>query len=146
MQGKTLTTIWNEANNVVTPAVDFGTADPLLADAASVASYLDFGSLGRVRYTEIDWSVSKPTTIDGSEITQGQNHVGSGVGDACRRPVGRRHCWEGLAKLSVLPMVAAQEQDKSDVTSVLDTWTLTDAAVTNFASSSEGLDCPGCRV
>ncbi len=141
VQGNTLTTIWDEAGNVVTPAATFGTADPLTADTAPVASYLDFGTLGRVRYDEIDWAVSKPTTIGTKGITQDKTTVGAmevtlAAGPSTPALLGN------LAKLNVLPTVIAKEQNTSNLKAPLDVFSLTNAAVVEFAVAGNGLEEP----
>ena len=136
--GNTLTTTWDEAGNVVTPAATFGTADPLTADTAQVASYLDFGTLGRVRYDSIDWLVSKPTTVGTKGITQAKTKVGAmevklAAGPSTPALLG------SLAKLTVLPSIAAKEQNTVATTSDLNTFALSNAAITEFSIKSEGL-------
>ncbi len=136
--GNTLTTTWDEAGNVVTPATTFGTADPSIADTAQVASYLDFGTLGRVRYDSIDWLVSKPTTVGTKGITQAKTKVGAmevklAAGPSTPALLG------SLAKLTVLPSIAAKEQNTVATTSDLNTFALSNAAITEFSIKSEGL-------
>ncbi len=138
--GTTLTTVWDEAGKVVSSASNFGTVDPAIADAVPVASYLDFGSLGRVRYDSIDWSIKKPN--EGTNKFQlGKTSVDP-IKVALKGGASTPALMGSLAKLSVLPTVAALEKNTVDLSSNLDSFTLTKAAVTHMAVVSEGLDDP----
>lgn len=145
LAGATLTTTWDQALNKVTSATTFGIADPSIADSAEVASFLDFGSLGRVRYDEIDWSITKPTTItpdeNGGTITQDTTTASSlaitlPAGSSTPALIGN------LVAKTVLPTVAAKEQNKSTPLSSLNTFTYTNSAITDFSISSKGTEDP----